>query len=171
MDPLIERAQQGDPAALASLVREHYPSVFRFCARRLGPDLGQDAAQETFVTMHKSLKKFQGTSSLSTWLLGIAHNHVRSLSRKRSLQPAPIDAWLDVPASGPDETGLIQREQLRQALSALSEDHRQVVLMHEIEGLKYAEIAEVLAIPEGTVKSRLFHAFRSLRTSLAEATP
>lgn len=171
MDPLIERAREGDPGAMATLVREHYPAVYRFCTRRLGPDLGQDAAQETFVTMQKSLKSFRGTSSISTWLLGIAHNHARNLARKRRIEPAPIDAWMEAPAPNQGEDGLIQREQLRAAISALTEDHRQVVLMHEVEGLRYTEIAEVLGIPEGTVKSRLHHAFRALRLSLAEVQP
>ncbi len=168
MDDLIEKGASGDRDALSELVRQNYPVVFRFCVRRLGPELGQDAAQETFVTMQKSLKGYRGQGSFSTWLLGIAHNHVRNLSRRRNAEPLPLSEWLD---DGPSpEPDLIQRDLLRKALSRLSEDHRQAVMMHEIEGLTYQEIASILQVPEGTVKSRLHHAFRSMRAALTEVT-
>lgn len=168
MDDLIERAAQGDRDSLSELVRQNYPGVYRFCVRRLGPELGQDAAQETFVTMQKSLKGYKGQGSFSTWLLGIAHNHVRNLSRRRKAEPLSLAEWIEDGDS--PESGLIQRDLLRKALSRLSEDHRQAVLMHEIEGLSYQEIAAILQVPEGTIKSRLHHAFRSLRASLTEVT-
>lgn len=165
MDGRIEEARRGNRDALGSLVREHYARVYRFCARRIGDDLGQDAAQETFVTMQRSLKRYQERSSFETWLLGIAHNHCRNLARKRRLDPLPLDAWFEATA-GPD-TSAIDREILRCALSRLSEEHREVVLLHEVEGLRYAEIGEVLGVPEGTVKSRLHHAFLNLRKQLS----
>jgi len=165
MDGRIEEARRGDRDALGSLVREHYARVYRFCARRIGDDLGQDAAQETFVTMQRSLKRYQERSSFETWLLGIAHNHCRNLARKRRLDPLPLDAWFEG-TTGPD-TSAIDREVLRCAISRLSEEHREVVLLHEVEGLRYAEIGEVLGVPEGTVKSRLHHAFLNLRKQLS----
>lgn len=168
MDDLIERAAQGERDSLSELVRQNYPVVYRFCVRRLGPELGQDAAQETFVTMQKSLKGYKGQGSFSTWLLGIAHNNVRNFSRRRKAEPLPLAEWIEDGDS--PEPGLIQRDLLRKALSRLSEDHRQAVLMHEIEGLSYQEIAAILQVPEGTIKSRLHHAFRSLRASLTEVT-
>jgi RNA polymerase sigma-70 factor (ECF subfamily) len=166
MDETISKARGGDREAMAALVREHYAAVYRFCVRRLGPDLGQDAAQETFVTMQKSLKKWEERSSLQTWLLGIAHNHCRKLSAKRRLEPLPLDHWFEAPKDGP-ENEVADRDALRYAIGKLSSDHREVVLLHEIEGLRYAEIAGLLGIPEGTVKSRLHHAFRQMRDCLA----
>ncbi|MBS1714720.1 MAG: RNA polymerase sigma factor [Armatimonadetes bacterium] len=164
MDGRIEQARHGDRDALGSLVREHYSRVFRFCARRLGDDLGQDAAQETFVTMQRSLKRYQGKSTFETWLLGIAHNHCRTMARKRRLDPLPLAAWLEAPDTSAQTP--IDREALRQALQRLSEEHREVVLLHEVEGLRYAEIAEIVGVPEGTVKSRLHHAFQHMRRHL-----
>ncbi len=165
MDETIRLAQSGDRDAMTTLVREHYAVVYRFCARRLGPELGQDAAQETFLTMHKSIRKWEGRSSLQTWLLGVANNHCRHLAAKKRLDPAPLEHWFDAPTNGHGEQ-IAEREALRAALSKLSPEHREVVLLHEVEGLRYAEIAELIGIPEGTVKSRLHHAFLNLRTTL-----
>ena len=164
MDGRIEQAKRGDRDALGGLVREHYSQVFRFCARRLGDDLAQDAAQETFVTMQRSIKRYEGRSTFPTWLLGIAHNHCRNMARKRKMDPVPLATWLEAP--DPTAQNPIDREALRRALAQLSEEHREVVLLHEVEGLRYAEIAEITGVPEGTVKSRLHHAFQHLRRHL-----
>jgi RNA polymerase sigma-70 factor (ECF subfamily) len=167
MDDQIKEAQRGSREALNRLIADHYAAVYRFCARRLGEELAKDAAQDVFLTMQKNLKTYQGASAFSTWLFGIAHNRTRELIRSKKKEPLPLSEWL-ADGSGPAEEGLIAKESLRQALASLSEDHRQVVLMHEIEGFKYCEIAGILSIPEGTVKSRLHHAFLSLRRSLCE---
>lgn len=172
MDGRIEEARRGNRDALGNLVREHYARVYRFCARRLGDDLAEDAAQETFVTMQKSLKRFGGRSSFDTWLLGIAHNHCRNLARKRKLDPLSLDTWIESNPAGveprSESSGHLDREALRCALMRLSDEHREVVLLHEVDGLRYAEIAEVLGVPEGTVKSRLHHACLNMRRTLTE---
>lgn len=172
MDGRIEEARRGNRDALGQLVRQHYARVYRFCARRLGDDLAEDAAQETFVTMHKSLKRYGGRSSFETWLLGIAHNHCRNLARRRKLDPLSLDSWLSdsspLSADESESSALVDREALKCALLRLSAEHREVVLLHEVEGLRYAEIAEVLGVPEGTVKSRLHHAFLNMRRTLSE---
>jgi RNA polymerase sigma-70 factor (ECF subfamily) len=118
--------------------------------------------------MQKSIRRFRGDSTLRAWLLGIANNQCMSLARKNRRESAPLEEWLEVKGNDPTNS-IVDREELRKALLKLSQEHRDVVLMHEIEGLKYAEIAGVLGIPEGTVKSRLHHAFRSLRQSLVGA--
>lgn len=170
MDGRIEQAKHGNREAMGSLVQEHYPRVYRFCARRLGDDLGQDAAQETFVTMQKNLKRYGQKSSFETWLLGIAHNQCRNLARKRRLEPLSIELWIENSPQGDQESqSLADREVLKCALSQLSQEHREVVYLHEVEELRYAEIGEVLGIPEGTVKSRLHHAFLNLRRMLTDA--
>ncbi|MBS1721495.1 MAG: RNA polymerase sigma factor [Armatimonadetes bacterium] len=168
MDGRIEQAKRGDRDALESLVREHYARVFSFCARRLGDDLAQDAAQETFVTMQRSLKRFEAKSSFETWLLGIAHNQCRNLARKKRSAPLPLEPWIEGSYVAAEDSA-IDREALRCAMQKLSEEHREVVLLHEVEGLRYAEIAEILSVPEGTVKSRLFHAFSHLRRHLCDS--
>lgn len=167
MNPTIERAAHGEREAMAQLVAEHYPVVFRFCARRLGHDLAQDAAQETFITAQSRLKRFEERSTFQTWLLGIANNHCRNLARKHRIEISFRHIWREGQDAG--ENQLVDRELLRKAILALSAEHREAVVMHEIEGLSYDEIAEVLNVPSGTVKSRLFHAFRMLRRTLSPA--
>lgn len=150
---------------MADIVAEHYAAVYRFCARRVGPELGQDAAQETFLTAQRTLGRFNGQSALSTYLLGIALNHCRNLARKNRMEMSFSELW-DGPSGVETERALIDRHALRTAMRNLSKEHREVVVMHEIEGLTYEEIASVLRIPSGTVKSRLHHAFLALRTRL-----
>lgn len=154
---------------LDKIVSENYARVYRFCARRVGESDAPDLTQETFVTMQKSIHKFQSKSELSTWLLGIALNHCRAHARKHKRDPLPLENWLDPSQPGP-EAEVCHRQTLAAALQTLSEEHREVVLLHEIEGLTYAEIAEIANVPEGTVKSRLHHAFLNLRKQLKEVT-
>lgn len=165
LDATVERAARGERDALSKLVADNYAPVFRFCARRVGPELAKDAAQETFVTVQGKLRGFDERSSFLTWVLGIAHNHCRNLARKRKFEIAFTDIW--AAPSEPEEPGLIDRETLRAAILALSREHREAVVMHEIEGLSYDEIAAILKVPSGTVKSRLHHAFLILRKRLS----
>lgn len=169
MEADLARAMAGDREAMARLVNEHYDAVYRFCARRVGAELAKDMAQETFIIAHRTLRTFEGRSSLSSWLFGIAHNCIRNVSRKQRIEP--VDWIDDRPVEG-HERQMIDREALRKAILALSDEHREVVLLHEVDGLTYDEAAQVLGIPVGTVKSRLHHAFLALRKSLqsSEAT-
>lgn len=152
---------------IAAIAREHYDLVYRFCARRVGLDAAADTAQETFVTAQRALARFRGASSLTTWLLGIAHNECRRTARKRRCEPPTIELVETGSAEHHEET-IINRHALQQALARLSPEHREVVLLHEVEGLSYEEAALVLSIPVGTVKSRLHHAFANLRKSLSD---
>lgn len=148
---------------VAQLARDYYEVVFRFCARRIGQDAAADAAQETFLTAQRVAASFRGESSLKTWLLGIANNECRRLSRKRNFEVSTVPL-VDV---GQDRSeAIIDRRALQQAISQLSVEHREAVQLHEIEGLTYEEVAQVLGIPIGTVKSRLHHAFQNLRKAL-----
>lgn len=160
----IQSAARGDREAAGALVREHYADVYRFCARRLGPDWAADAAQETFVTMTRSLRKFEGRSDFRTWLFGIAHRQCLAMARRLRRDPAPLEAWAD--AAAPSGPCPIEAESLRTALAGLSREHREAVLLHEVDGLTYDEIAAVLGVPAGTVKSRLHYAFAALRRTL-----
>jgi RNA polymerase sigma-70 factor (ECF subfamily) len=144
----------------------HYETVFRFCVQRVGEDVGADAAQETFLTAQKVAHKFRGDSAIRTWLLGIANNECRRLARIRRVQPLILDPEYDAPSTIQVESQVVTRTALLQALAKLSEEHREVVFMHELDELTYAEIAEILGIPEGTVKSRLHHAFLAMKKHL-----
>lgn len=165
VDATTLQAQKGDPEALRRLITEFYPRVYRFCANRVGPDLAEDVAQDTFLTMHKNLRKFRGDSSFTTWIFGIAHNHCRNEMRRKVL--APLDEAPDLAEANPEE-GVINRDLLRRTLQGLKPEHREVVILHELDEFTYAEISGILSIPIGTVKSRLHFAFIELRNRLQE---
>jgi RNA polymerase sigma-70 factor, ECF subfamily len=167
MDEDLKLAAGGDAEAMAAVVREHYALVYRFCARRIGPEMALDAAQETFLTAQKSLRRFDGRSSLSTWLLGIAHNHCRNMARKKKHEVTWLGGEeMEAKSIQNTERAMIDRETLRQALGKLSREHREVVLLHELEGLSYEEAAHIIGVPVGTIKSRLHYAFHQLRKAL-----
>ena len=147
------------------VVRDHYDAVYRFCARRIGLGRASDAAQETFLTAQRAIRRFRGDSSLRTWLLGIALNECRRAIRRGGADPLPLEIDLACPLS-PDEGAFADRQALAAALARLSDDHREVVLLHELQGLTYEEVADVLKVPVGTVKSRLHHAFVNLRREM-----
>lgn len=172
--PFRRAKPKADPTKVEQIVSEHYARVYRFCARRVGEQDAPDLAQETFVTMQQNLPDFQGKSKMSTWLLGIAHNHCRNHSRKRKdgLFPTEyaVEHAFDL-AAPPHDNEVCDRQTLAQALESLSDEHREVVVLHELEGLTYAEIAEITQVPEGTVKSRLHHAFANLRKQILDPAP
>ncbi len=148
------------------LVDRHYDEVWNFCRRRVGPDWASDTTQDAFLVVHRNLKRFRGESDIRTWIFGIALNCCRAtLRRRRSSDPLDMLAW-EALGSGEGESDLIDSVRLREALGKLDDKHRDVVILHEIDGFTYAEIAQVLDIPEGTVKSRLHHAFIQLRRTL-----
>lgn len=168
MESDVTHAQIGNREAMARIVEANYDAVFRFCARRIGPDQAADAAQETFLTAQKAIRKYRGDSSLRTWLLGIALNHCRHACRKRRTES--WDWTMEHDGGHNPEGSLIDRQALRSAMQTLSAEHREVVLLHEVDGLTYEEAAQVLGIPVGTVKSRLHHAFHGLRRALQGAS-
>lgn len=172
MELRIEKAIEGDQIALSDLVRHHYDRVFRFCSSRVGESLAEDVTQETFLVMQRRIGEFKGRSQFETWLLGIAHNLCRNQARKHKLEVGSADHWMqELPNNVDMEQNVISQESLRHALGQLSETHREVVLMRELDGLEYAEISEALDIPIGTVASRLNAAFKQLRELLFTEEP
>lgn len=167
---VFSRTRSEERPDIESLVREHYDEVWRFCYRRVGEARAADATQETFVTAQKRIASYQGRSEARTWLFGIALNCCRNLSRKHRLEDT-VD-WLSPNRPEPRIEGhqdaVIDRLALKRALQSLTPEHREVVLLHEVEGLRYEEIARVQGVPVGTVKSRLHHAFERLRNALAD---
>lgn len=149
------------------IVRDHYDAVYRFCIRRIGPVLAEDVAQNTFLTAQRALGRYRGESTLRTWILGIALNECRRAGRRQRIVPLPLEIDLACPEA-PDEGAFVDRRALEQALAKLSEEHRDVVLLHELQGLTYEETALILGVPVGTVKSRLHHAFLNLRREMGD---
>jgi RNA polymerase sigma-70 factor (ECF subfamily) len=162
MDDLAAQAARGNREAMARIVAEHYAPVYAFCARRLGADLAEDAAQETFIMAYKTMHRYDPGCALRTWLIGIAFNVSRNLARKKRREINLEDLW-HLEASAPGENAIVACQHLRSALRELSPSHLEVVMLHELDGLTYEESAVVLGIPVGTVKSRLHEAFRQLR--------
>ncbi len=182
---LVEQCRRGDAQAFARLVALHEGMVFNLAARLLGdPEEARDAAQEVFLQVYRNLGRFEGRSTLKTWIYRMVVNHCRNRQRwwrrRRKDRSCPIDAMTPAEEArlaeqgprgeGPDER-LERRERARAVQSALlrlSFEHRAVLLLREVEGLSCEEIAGTLALPQGTVKSRLSRARDALRGALGD---
>lgn len=174
---LLRKVRRGDERAFAEMVREHQDRVFDLVFRMLGDrEEALDVSQEIFVSVHGAVTRFRGESRLSTWMFRIARNHclnrLKYLGRRdrgRSTEISDVSEALleaQAPSTRPDEA-MAEREQKRlvqAAIAELGEEHRLLVVLRDIEGLSYHEIAAIVDEPEGTVKSRLHRA----RAALAE---
>ena len=159
-DPAVVRAaSEGDVDSFAELVRAYQTPVYRFLRHFLGDaTMAEDVAQETFVRAYQRLASFRFQSKFSTWVFSIARNAgvdaVRSQGRRLRLvdRAAP-------PTPSPDPAAAAEVES---SLAALAPRLREPLLLVEVLGLSYREAAAMLAVPEGTVKSRVFHAREAL---------
>lgn len=166
-DPVIIRAAaRGDQAAFAELVRDYQPMVWRFLRNLVrDPALAEDVMQETFLRVYRRLGGFRFQSKFSTWLLQIARNAGIDALRARGRRDAVVAA---LPDPRPQPDGSAQLE-INEAIASLPVRLREAFLLVEVLGLPYRDAAGALGAPEGTVKSRVFHARRQLVTWL-EAT-
>jgi len=177
---LVARWQGGDMAAFESLVRRHESRVFRMLFRMLGTrEEAEDATQEAFLSLHRHGHRFRREARFSTFLYRVAANAAlnrrRSLGRARAREQALAvrqAGGSDLPASPRDPEGAASGAQVQAAvqaaLMALPPDLRMAVLLYDIEGQSYRDIAESLGIPEGTVKSRIHRGRQALRDQLRE---
>jgi len=180
---LVRAAQRGDEQAFRKLVERYQRRVVQLAlGMTKDPDEAMDIAQETFVKVHRYLPYFKGDSSFYTWTYRIAMNLCLDAQRRRGRlervdleqgDEAEIEAAMDPPSSalsGPQRQTLNAelRVKIEQALSSLSENHRAILLLRELEGLSYEELARVLGIRKGTVMSRLFHARLKMQNKLRE---
>lgn len=163
---LVAAARDGDLAAFGLLVRRHQVAVYRVALRMLGSHAdAEDVAQEAFVQAWRSLARFRGDSSFGTWLYRIVTNRALNvLSAQRetaSLEDHEIASFDD-----PAQT-LERRERLRavtQGLLMLAPEQRALLVLHELEGLSYAQVAQVLEIAPAAVKGRMHRARVALAT-------
>lgn len=164
----VARARSGDTAAFAALVRRHQDRVFGFILRMLDArDEALELTQDVFVKAWQALPGWRPEARFSTWLLQIARNAaLDQLRRRRLIQFAPLDDGLDVAdtAPGPEARYASRQRQalLENALQQIAAEHREILLLREVEDLSYGELAAVLGIAEGTVKSRLARARAAL---------
>jgi len=183
LDPdreLVDRWQAGDTSAFESLIRRHERRVFGLLLRMLGdPQEAEDVAQETFLNLHRHGHRFRSQSRFSTFLYRVAVNAAlnrrRSLGRRRARTEAlerRQEAGDDLPQSprGPEDAAAGSEIQVRvqRAIVALPEHLRMPLVLFDIEGLSYSDVADVLRVAEGTVKSRIHRARQALREHLRD---
>jgi RNA polymerase sigma-70 factor (ECF subfamily) len=175
---LVERWQAGDLSAFDALVRRHQGRVYRLTLRMLGsPQEAEDVAQEAFLALHRHGHRFRRESRFSTFLYRVATNAAlnrrRTLGRNRVREEELVArqaAGADLPTAPADPERSVLGSQLQarvqEALLELSEDLRAAIVLYDIEGQSYREIAGALGVPEGTVKSRIHRARSALRARL-----
>lgn len=169
---LARLARLGDREAFGSLIERYAPMARRLTRAVLRhPEDADDAAQDAFVAAWTSLGRFDPAQAFAPWLARIALNSARDLARRRRIrQTEPVSGVIAVHGPGPDQEveRRLLRERLEAALAALPERQRLAVVLHDAEGYRHAEIAELLELPEGTVRSDLFQGRRRLRAALGQ---
>jgi RNA polymerase sigma-70 factor, ECF subfamily len=173
---LLAAARQGDRAALARLLEQHQQRVFSFGVKMCGDtEDAKDVAQDTLLTMVRSLRDFRGEATLSTWLYTVARSFCLKKRRRTKGAPAfhePLDQaareGATLPSPSPEQSllGREARETVTAALDRLEPDAREVVILRDIEGLSAAEVASVTGLSVAAVKSRLHRARAVLRNHL-----
>lgn len=174
----VSRLRAGDRAAFEELVRVHQHRVYGVALRMLGnPADAQDIAQEVFLRAHRALAAFRGESRLSTWLHSIAARlcltRLGAGERRYERHGEETLERLTGNEPGPDRT-LEQSEldeALHRAIAGLAEERRVVVVLRDVEGLSYEDIAEALGVPVGTVRSRLHRGRLDLKDKLERFLP
>lgn len=171
----VAAAKAGDKAAFAALLRGLQNRVYHFIQRQsISTQDAEDLTQETFLEVYRSLPSFRGTSQFSTWVLGISQNLIRNYRNRSPVFRFPEvseDVLTDLPdqQERPDENyqNRLKIEALRAGIQRfLSEDLRDALVLVSLEGLDYAEAANILGVPVGTVKTRVFRARKALKDGL-----
>lgn len=162
---LVSRAAEEDEDAFRELYDRFANRVFRYAFTLLRNEhLSEEVTQETMIAVWKGAMRFQGRSKVSTWIFGIARNKSFDLMRREKRGDRVPERPLISPDPAP---ALLKAEAVSGAMQELPESQREVVFLTFFEGLSYGEISKLLEIPEGTVKSRMFHAKRKLAEVLA----
>src|SRR5215210_3381736 len=174
---LAIRASRGDVGAFRHLVREHSGLVYRVALRILGIQDAQDASQEVWIRVWRNIENFRGDSAFSTWLYRITVNTCLSVRRKESRRrereysgdelpflPEPRGGDADPEAAS---LGAQRREELLAALDHVRAEHRAALVLRHMEGLSYAEIAQILEVPDGTAKGWVSRGRAAMLVALA----
>lgn len=179
---LLERAKAGDIAAFEQLIESYQKKIFNIALRMLGNyDDAGDLSQEVLIRIYKSIGSFKEQSSFSTWIYRITTNVCLDEIRKRKnrkiisldeeirLEDGEMKRQIESDEPSPEETAEAKdlKKIVNDAIGKLSEEHRIVIVLRDLQGLSYEEIAEVLKCPEGTVKSRINRGRQALKNILA----
>jgi RNA polymerase sigma-70 factor (ECF subfamily) len=175
---LVARASRGDVEAFTKLVRANSSLVYRVSLRMLGTDDAQDASQEVWIRVWRNMRTFRGDSAFSTWLYRITVNTCLSMRQRESRRQdreysGEEMPYLPEPSGGdadPEAEALSaeRREEIEAALGHVRAEHRAALVLRHMEGLSYAEIAEVLEVPDGTAKGWVSRGRAAMLVALAE---
>jgi RNA polymerase sigma-70 factor (ECF subfamily) len=179
-DDLLARLARRDEAAFAELIRHHFDRIYRIAWRVLGGAAdAEDVAQEAFLKAYRALASFRGDSAFYTWLYRIAINTAKNALVSNRRRPVDFDLDLQDPEQydrharlkeGDTPEGVLLTEEIRsvveKAMEQLPEDLRTAIVLRELEGLSYEEIAEAMDCPVGTVRSRIFRAREAIDKKL-----
>jgi RNA polymerase sigma-70 factor (ECF subfamily) len=171
---LLERIRRGDTAAAGELFERHSAALLRFADRLLSDrTAAEEVTQEVFVKVITRAHQYDGRAEVASWLFAIAANACRDRRRReRRASVVPLEAIAEPAQKGEGvESRLLSRERraaVRQALSDLSEEQREALVLARYHGLPYSEIASVLGISVGAVKTRIFRAVETLKTRFTE---
>jgi RNA polymerase sigma-70 factor (ECF subfamily) len=181
---LVLRAQAGDKGAFKTLVERYQRRVYGIAFGIVrDPEDAMDVTQEAFIKVHRYLDRFKGSSSFYTWLyrivVNLAIDHLRRRGKSQTVDyddtrahddDSPHELAPSTMGMNPDRSLMRSelRSQVNAALERLSPNHRAAILMREVEGLSYTEMAEAMNCSKGTIMSRLFHARRNLQRALID---
>ena len=156
-DDLVSRAQEGDRDAADELLRRHYDRIYAVCRRIAGNEAdAMDATQEALLAIMRGLPRFDGRARFTTWAHRVATNACLDELRRRRRRPEPTEDTYEVADAAPsfdDEHAV--RDEIDQALARIPEQYRAPLVLRDLSGLDYAEIAEALDLAPGTVRSRI----------------
>jgi RNA polymerase sigma-70 factor (ECF subfamily) len=178
-EALAAAANAGDRGALEVLLARHLDRVHAICRRVTGhPEDARDAAQEALIAVVRGLHRYDGRSRFTTWLYRVATNAALDELRRRKRRPEPVELVEDRAASGaggpsgpaPVESVVAARLDVDAALAGLSPEFRAAVVLRDLCDLDYAEIAEILEVPIGTVRSRIARGRAAIADQLREPT-
>jgi len=171
----VRRLQRGDVDAFEILVRRHEKAIFNLVYRMLGDyDDAAEISQEVFLSAYRAIGQFRGDANFSTWLYRIALNHATTRRKSTNLRQkrlVPLDGseLIDEAQIGPSES--LEKKELRErvqrALNELEPEDATVILLRDLQDIPYEDVARMLEIPVGTVKSRLHRARQALKVRLA----
>jgi len=183
-EELVQRFQGGDRSAYSDILVRYQDRVFTLSLRWMGDrQIAEEVAQDVFIALYRSLDRFRGESRLSTWIFRVTVNHCKNrrlFRRRRKMdQHEPLEGTRadkdgpvrQLPAQGPGTDSQVHRSEagriLQDALDKLDDSHRTILVLRDVEDLPYEEIAQILDLPRGTVKSRLHRARAELARVLS----